>query len=89
MPVTLELDPVITPPTVEAAVTVPVTLVLDPVITPPTVEAAVTVPTALMPPLDVKTLAVLLYNQVINGLPIGPTSIPPPLAAAELIALLA
>ena len=70
-------------------VTVPLTEALDPVITPPTVLAAVTVPTALMPPLDVKTLAVLLYNQVINGLPIGPISIPPPLAAELLIALLA
>ena len=44
-PVTLPLNelelPVITPPTVLAAVAVPVTLTLDPVITPPTVEAAV------------------------------------------------
>ena len=49
----------------------------------------VILPTALMPSLDVQTLAVLLYNQVIYGLPIGPTSIPPPFAALALIALLA
>ena len=47
MPVTLVDVPVITPPTVEAAVCAPVTLTLDPVITPPTVEAAVTVPVTL------------------------------------------
>ena len=37
----------ITPPTVEAAVTAPVTEALVPVITPPTVEAAVTRPVTL------------------------------------------
>ena len=41
LPLMLELEPVITPPTVEAAVAVPVTLELEPVITPPTVLAAV------------------------------------------------
>ena len=49
----------------------------------------VMLPTALIPPLDVNTLAELLYNQVIKGLPIGPISIPPPSAAAPLMALLA
>ena len=47
LPVTDALLPVITPPTVDAAVCVPVTLELEPVITPPTVDAAVTVPEAL------------------------------------------
>ena len=47
LPVTLVLDPVITPPTTDAAVVVPVTLVLDPVITPPTTDAAVTAPVTL------------------------------------------
>ena len=41
LPVTETLEPVITPPTIEAAVCAPVTLTLEPVITPPTVEAAV------------------------------------------------
>ena len=56
---------------------------------PPKMLPPVILPTALMPSLDVQTLAVLLYNQVIYGLPIGPTSIPPPFAALALIALLA
>ena len=47
LPVTLALDPVIMPPTVDTAVTAPVTLTLLPVITPPTVLAAVTVPVTL------------------------------------------
>ena len=85
LPVALINPPVNTLP----PVTLPETLVEVPVITPPTTDAAVTVPTALIPALDVKVFAVLLYNQVINGLPIGPISIPPPLAAAALIALLA
>ena len=70
-------------------VTLPVTEVLVPVITPPTVLAAVTVPTALIPPLDVQTFDVLLYRKVRYGDPIGPASIPAPLAAELLIALLA
>ena len=48
LPDKLALVPVITPPTVEAAVCVPVTLTLEPVITPPTVEAAVCVPVTLV-----------------------------------------
>jgi hypothetical protein len=60
-----------------------------PVITPPTTDAAVTVPTALSPPLLVQTFDVLLYKKVRYGDPIGPASIPAPLAAELLIALLA
>ena len=46
-PVTDTDEPVIIPPTVEAAVTAPVTEADDPVITPPTVDAPVTVPVTL------------------------------------------
>ena len=44
LPVTLVLEPVITPPTTLAAVVVPVTLVLEPVMTPPTTLAPVMAP---------------------------------------------
>ena len=50
LPVTLTLEPVITPPTTDAAVVVPVTEVEVPVITPPTTDAAVTAPVALINP---------------------------------------
>ena len=49
VPVTLVLDPVMTPPTTDAPVTAPDTETLEPVITPPTVLAAVTVPDTLAP----------------------------------------
>ena len=67
------------PVTLAVALTVPPVAKLPPVISP----------VALIPPAVVQVLAMLLYNQVMYGLPIGPTSIPPPLAAALLTALLA
>lgn len=48
VPVTEVLEPVMTPPTTDAAVVVPVTLVEVPVITPPTTDAAVVVPVTLV-----------------------------------------
>ena len=67
-------------------VTVPLVLICpEPASKLPTVA----LPTALSPPLLVQTFAVLLYKKVRNDEPIGPASIPAPLAAELLIALLA